>query len=105
MVITSVTVKCATQLIFQRMAQVLMVVTSHTFLNLRGSDPRAQESTESNDVTFGSLVHRNKTYQALLSLDAWFLGPAGEDIQGGRNVGERSGAHLPIVLVNNSGNG
>lgn len=39
-IITSVMVGCATQLNFQRMARVLMVVLiSHMFLNLRGGDP------------------------------------------------------------------
>jgi hypothetical protein len=76
MVITFVTVECAAQLVFQRMTQVLTVVMiSHMFLNLRGTDPRAQERTESNRVARRSLMDRETVYQTHVSLDTWFIGP------------------------------
>jgi hypothetical protein len=83
MVITFVTVECAVQLVFQRMTQVLTVVMiSHMFLNLKGSNSPAQEETESHDMPFGSLIEREKVDQALGSLDAWLSGAKMSSIVG-----------------------
>ena len=58
MVVTFVTVECATQLIFQRMSQVLTVVMiSHMFLNLRRGEPRAQDRTKCWMMVYARLVY------------------------------------------------
>jgi hypothetical protein len=57
---------CTYQLILQRMTQVLTVVmVSHMFLNLKGSNSRAFEGAVSTNVVFGSMVDREKSTRDL----------------------------------------
>ena len=75
LVITFATVKCAIQLIFQRMTQVLTVVMiSHMYLNLK-SNPETQKRNEGNHMASGSLVDKGCIYPAPASLDTWFIAP------------------------------
>jgi len=60
-VIAYVSTQCAYQLVLQRMTQVLTVVmTSHMFLHLKGTNSRAREGAVSTNVVFGTLVDREK---------------------------------------------
>jgi len=76
MIIAFRSIQCALQLIFQRMTQVLTVVMiSHMFLNLKRNGSPAQEEDESHNVTFASIMGRDKTHPTTVSLDPWVLGP------------------------------
>jgi len=76
MIIAFKTIQCALQLIFQRMTQVLTVVMiSHMFLNLKRNIPLPQEEDEGPNMTFASIMERDKTHPTTVSLDPWVTGP------------------------------
>jgi hypothetical protein len=64
------------QVILQRMTQVVMVVmVSHMFLDLKGSNSRVREGAESTNVGFGSLMDREKSTHILSD---WIFGSVGQ---------------------------
>jgi hypothetical protein len=76
MIIVFSTVDCALRLVFQRLTQVLTVVMiSRMFLSLKRGSPTAQEEDVSYNMTFGSIMERDKTHPTSIILDAWVIGP------------------------------
>ena len=76
LLITFVTINCALKVVFQRMTQVLTVLMiSHMVLNLKDSDPPAQEEAESYETVVGSFLEGNNFYQTSESHGAWVVEP------------------------------
>jgi len=64
------------QLLLQRMTQVIAVVMiSHMFLNLKGSDCRGQEGTESRGALSSSRTMGPEPYERVIPLKTRLLGP------------------------------
>ncbi len=71
LVITFMTLDWPLQVMLQRMTQVLTVVMiSHMWLSLKGSNSQVQKEDESYDLAVGSLAKRDRVHQTSVSLEA-----------------------------------
>ena len=74
--ITFVTLPFALQLLLQRTTQVLTVVMiSHMFLNLKGSDRRSSKDAESRSTPSGSCTERPEAYETTVSHETRTIRP------------------------------